>query len=255
MPGMDANPVVLFLLGLLGGFTAGLLGIGGGVILVPLLAYVGGLSFHMATAVSLVQVFFAAVSGVSRHFRLGNVSLRTAIIMGLGSSFAATIASATAPSIPAHWLQIGFLILVTVSGALLMVPKKESTATGVPSASPFALVGLGLVAGTMAGLLGAGGGFIMVPMMIYALGFRTKLAIGTSLATVLIGSFSGVAVKFATGQIEVLLAGVVVAGGLIGAQFGAWACNRASPVLLRRILSGILFLVGLRTLLELLGVI
>lgn len=238
----------------MGGFIAGLLGIGGGVILVPLLAYVGGLSFHMATAVSLVQVFFAATSGVARHFRLGNVSLRTAIIMGLGSAFAATIASALAPSIPALWLQIGFLLLVTASGALLMVPKKESDGDGVPQTRVIALVGLGLVAGTMAGLLGAGGGFIMVPMMIYVLGFRTKLAIGTSLATVLIGSFSGVAVKFATGQIDVLMAAVVVAGGLIGAQFGAWACSRMKPVVLRRLLSVILFVVGLRTLLEILGV-
>lgn len=244
---------ILVLIGLVGGFTAGLLGIGGGVIMVPLLAFVGGLTFHAATAVSLVQVFMAAVSGVARHYRQGTVNVRIALLMGAGSVTSSAISSALAPSIPAFWLQTAFLLLVLASAVTLLMPKKEPPAgQPVKVATPTA-VGLGVMAGCIAGTLGAGGGFALVPIMIYVLGMPTKLSIGTSLAVVLLGGLSGVVVKFGTGQIEVATALAVVAGGMVGAQLGALICHRTNPRVLRWSLSALLFVIAARTLAGLLG--
>ncbi|MHB9091293.1 MAG: TSUP family transporter, partial [Chloroflexota bacterium] len=84
---MDTNLIVLLVIGFIGGVASGLLGIGGGIIMVPLLAYVGGLPFHSATTISIAQVFVGAVSGVQSHYRLGTISPKIGLVLGVGSAF------------------------------------------------------------------------------------------------------------------------------------------------------------------------
>ncbi|MHB1005120.1 MAG: sulfite exporter TauE/SafE family protein [Chloroflexota bacterium] len=245
---MDTNLIVLLVIGFIGGVASGLLGIGGGIIMVPLLAYVGGLPFHSATTISIAQVFVGAVSGVQRHYRLGTISPKIGLVLGVGSAFTAAIASIFSPLIPALYLQIAFIVLLLLSGGLLLVPKKEPAPGTQPHAAVIPVLGLGMLAGAVTGTLGAGGGFFMVPLMIYGLGLGTKTAIGTSLAAIVLGSLSGVISKFATGQIDLGLAAVVVTGGAAGAQVGAYFCNRLSPKVLRRMLLGLLVIIAVRTL-------
>ncbi|MHB1417299.1 MAG: TSUP family transporter, partial [Chloroflexota bacterium] len=112
----------MFLIGIMGGFASGLLGIGGGIVMVPLLAYVGGLSFHMATAISVLQVFVAGASGVLRHYRLHSVDLPAALMIGGASAVTAATSSILSPQVPALWLQTGFTLLLLTSMVMLMVP-------------------------------------------------------------------------------------------------------------------------------------
>lgn len=245
--------VTFFLMGLGGGFVAGLLGIGGGIIMVPLLAYVGGLSFHGATAISLVQIMAGAASGVYRHFHLGSVAPRVALVTGLASAATASLTSVLSPSIPAVYLQVVFFLLLTTSAVTLLVPTIEPPPGEVAKPSLPAAIGLGLAAGAVTGTLGAGGGFFMVPVMIYGFRLGTRVAIGTSLAVVLLGSIAGAVTKLVTNQIDPAVALPVVLGGVLGAQVGAAYCHRLAPRTLRGLLFGLLGVIALRTLAGILG--
>jgi uncharacterized membrane protein YfcA len=247
--------VILFGIGAAGGFAAGLLGIGGGIIMVPLLAYVAGLPFHMATSISIVQVFVAALSGVYRHYRLGSVSPRVGLLMGLASAATAAVASAMAPAVPALYLQGAFFILLAASAVLLMLPKREPAPGAAPKPGNLPVVALGLGAGAVTGTLGAGGGFFMVPVMIYGLNLGTRMAIGTSLSAILLGSLSGTLTKIATGQIDMAVAVFVVAGGFLGAQLGAIYSHRLSTKTLRILLFFLLAIIALRTLAGIIGLV
>ncbi len=244
----------LVIIGFIGGFTSGLLGIGGGIVMVPLLAYVAGLSFHMATTISLAQILVGALSGGYRHYRLGNVNLRIGLILGVCSALAAIVASYFSPRVPADSLQVAYLILLVISGGMLLIPKREP-AEGmepVPPVLPVAI--LGATAGLVTGFLGAGGGFFMVPVMIYGLGLRTKTSIGTSLVAIIFGSLAGGFTKLVTGQFDLGIAFLVVLGGAVGAQAGAMAANRLSARLLRLMLLAVLVVIAARVLFGLLGI-
>ena len=244
---MGTNLPALFLIGTAGGFAAGLLGIGGGIVLVPLLAYLGGLPFHTATTVSVVHVLVSSVSGVHRHHRLGSIYGRVALQLGISSAATAALAAALAPAIPSHWLQVAFFALLVVSAVVLALPKRRSPADLVvePSAAP--TVAIGMAAGSVTGLLGAGGGFFMLPLMIYVLRMRTKVAIGTSLAAIVLGSLSGALSKLVTGQIDYWLTATVILGGALGAQLGALTSARLPAVALRRLLFALLVVIAART--------
>ncbi len=245
---MDTSLLVLFVIGLVGGFAAGLLGLGGGIVIVPLLAYVGGLSFHTATSISIVQVFASAVSGVQRHYRLGTVNLRVAAVLGGASALTAAAAAAWSPLLPSLWLQVAFFMLLVGSAAILALPRAGPAGQGEGHPRLLPALALGVTAGLTTGLLGAGGGFIMVPLLIRGLGLRTKTAIGTSLAAILVGSLVGVLAKVATAQIDYGLTAVVVLGGTLGAQAGAITSHRLASVTLRRLLFALLLIIALRTL-------
>jgi uncharacterized membrane protein YfcA len=244
---METNLPALFLIGTAGGFAAGLLGIGGGIVLVPLLAYVGGLSFHAATTVSVVHVLVSSVSGVQRHHRLGSINIRVALLLGVSSAATAALAAALAPTIPSLWLQIAFFVLLVASAIVLALPKRRSLANHGVEPESLPTVAIGMAAGAVTGLLGAGGGFFMVPLLIYVLRLRTKVAIGTSLAAIVLGSLSGALSKLVTGQIDYGLTAAVIVGGALGAQLGALTSARLPAVVLRRLLFALLIVIAVRT--------
>jgi uncharacterized membrane protein YfcA len=118
--------------------------------------------------------------------------------------------------------------------------------------SPVAPVAIGFVAGIMTVLLGIGGGFILVPAMIYLLGMPARVVIGTSLAMVLAVSAGTTLVHAVTTRsVDIVLAGLLLVGGVIGAQYGALLTLRVKPDVLRLALAVIILLVGLRMLLGL----
>jgi len=118
--------------------------------------------------------------------------------------------------------------------------------------SPVAPLAIGFGAGVMTVLLGIGGGFIIVPAMIYLLGMPARVVIGTSLAMVLAVSAATTMVHaLTTRSVDIVLAGLLLVGGVIGAQYGALLALRIKPDLLRLALAVIILLVGLRMLLGL----
>lgn len=235
-------------------FVSGLLGIGGAILLTPALLYappafgVGALGMRTVAAITIVQVFFASLSGVLAHRRHGAVSRALVLWMGGAiavSSLAGALLSGYASNI---LLEAVFAGLALVAAALMLIPRPNEDNVS-PEAIRFSRGLAALVAmavGLLAGLVGAGGAFILVPLEIYLLGIPTRIAIGSTLGIVLLSGLGGAAGKIATGQVPLLPAAALVVGALPGAQAGAWVGQRVRVGHLRLLLSALIALVGAR---------
>lgn len=221
---------VLMLLGLVGGFFSGLLGLGGSIVMVPLLLFVPpflgfpALDMKQVAAISIVQVFFASLAAVLVHRKNNAVSKPLVLTMGTASA-AATLAGAWLSVYTSAELLLRLFAGISTLAALLMFVPRRETSTDLPAdAIPFnrpLAVAIALGVGVIGGLIGAPGAFIYVPLLIYLLGIPTRVTVGSTLAIVLLGSLSGVIGKVATGQVPPLLAAGLVLGAIPGANIGS----------------------------------
>jgi hypothetical protein len=245
--------LVLFVLGLVGSFVSGLVGVGGAIVMIPLLLYappllgVGRLDVKTVAAVTMVQVLAAAVSGVIAHGRHHAVNRRLAWVGGVSMAFGSLIGAVLSKYVPGRWLLVVFGLMVALAFALMFLP--ESGAEVMTSAEAYSR---GLVAtvaggvGVAAGLVGAGGAFLLVPLLLVVVGVPIRVSIGSSLAITAVAATAGVAGKLATHQIPLWPALLVALGAVPGAQLGAMASRRLSGVALKRILFIVILLTGVR---------
>lgn len=254
--------VALLVLGAIGGFSAGLLGFGGGVLMFPLLYYVPSLlglePINAKTVAAIVasQVFFSTLTGGIAHFRGGRVHRRVVMIAGSLSAV-----SALAGSVISKWVSEDFLLLlfgvVTIIVVLIMLlpapqAAEEQSAVENVSVHRLSLALISLLAGLVIGFLGAGN-FILVPVLIYLLRVPTRIAIGSSLLIALMNTTSGFLGKLITGQVPFLLATLVVAGAMLGAVAGERVHRRLSSGRLRQIYAAMVVLIAVRVWLTILG--
>jgi uncharacterized membrane protein YfcA len=247
--------ITLGVLGMGGALVSGLLGVGGAIVMIPLLLYVppligaGVLDMREVAGITMVQVFAAAVSGVVAHRRHRAVNERLAWIGGI-SMGAGTLAGALASSIvPSSGLLVVFALMATAAAGMLFLPLETvgqpifgekvefSTSRAIAVAAG---VGLG------AGLVGAGGAFLLVPMLLYVVGIPIRVTIGSSLAITALAAISGVAGKLATGQVPLAPALAVIVGALPGAQIGSYLSARVSGRVLRAALAVVVIVSALR---------
>ena len=282
--GQSVNAVFIVLLGFGVGLLSGMFGIGGGFLTTPLLIFYG-IPPAVAVASSTTQITGASVSGAMVHMRRGGVDLKMAGVMIVGGLFGSIagafvfrmlLASGQVDVVISFlyvvilgW--IGAIMLKDALAALGLIPGKSIEAqpprhnrwvASLPLRwrfyssglyiSPVAPLVIGFVSGVLTVLLGIGGGFILVPAMIYLLGMPARVVIGTSLAMVLAVSAATTMVhSISTRSVDIVLAGLLLVGGVIGAQYGAILTLRIKPDLLRLALALIILLVGLRMLLGL----
>ncbi|MEW6376299.1 MAG: sulfite exporter TauE/SafE family protein [Thermodesulfobacteriota bacterium] len=233
--------VALPLIGLTGGFVSGLLGIGGGVIMLPLLTFIGKVPLKLATGTDLVHVFIVATTGMLSYFRKGMVDLKAGLIIGIAGVAGGFIGSFICISLSSHFLQLLYLFVIGLAIALLFIPLKledENYEKGNFN-KPFG-ISIGFGVGSLAGLLGVGGGFIIIPFMIYFLKIPLRVAIGTSLLIILISSIGTIGAKFGVGHINLFITLLVISGSVIGALIGAHVSRKTNVVFLRLILLSLL---------------
>jgi uncharacterized membrane protein YfcA len=237
--------LTLVVLSFLGAVVSGLVGVGGAIVMIPLLLYVppllgvGRLDVKEVAAITLVQVFVASVSGMVAHGRRRAVRRDLALTGGLamaGGSFTGAILSKYADD---RTLLLVFGIMTLGALALLFAPTETVGqpifAERVEFNRPRATVvcaGVGL----MAGLVGAGGAFLLVPLLMVVVGLPIRVTIGSSLAITALASTAGVAGKLATAQIPFVPTAAVVLGAMPGAHIGALLSRRLSGTTLRRVL-------------------
>jgi uncharacterized protein len=250
-----AFAAVLFVLGAVGAFVSGLIGVGGAIVMIPLLLYVppllgvAALDIKSVAAVTMVQVFVAAVSGMIAHGRHRAVNRRLALVGGAAmaaGSLAGAVASKYAPE---RWLLIVFAAMVTVAFALMLLPEPVPDVTAPAEVKEYSAPLTALTAGgvgIVAGLVGAGGAFLLVPLLLVVVGVPIRVTIGSSLAITAVAATAGVIGKAVTGQIPVPPALVVAASALPGAQLGAAASRRLSGRALKRALLVVIVLTGIR---------
>jgi uncharacterized protein len=277
--GQSVNALLMILLGFLVGLLSGMFGVGGGFLTTPLLIFYG-IPPTVAVASATTQITGASVSGAMVHMRRGGVDLKMGGVMivgGLAGSFVGAALFRVLQSTGQIDVVIGLLyvlILFWIGGLMLIdglrslgyipVPETEKPrprhnrwvaslpyrwrfhASGL-YISPIAPLALGFLAGTLTVFLGIGGGFILVPAMIYLLGMPARIVIGTSLVMILAVSAATTMVHaLTTRAVDIVLAALLLAGGVIGAQYGAILTTRLKPDYLRLALAVIILLVGLR---------
>lgn len=281
--GMSVNALLIVALGGLVGLLSGMFGVGGGFLTTPLLIFYG-IPPTVAVASATTQITGSSVSGVYAHMRRGGVDLKMGLVMivgGMVGSFAGAGLFRILQNSGQIDLVIGFLYVILLGGIGGLMLKDALVALGwvqVSEAkerprhnrwigslplrwrfyasglylSPLAPLALGFAAGAMTVLLGIGGGFILVPAMIYLLGMAPRVVVGTSLIMILAVSAVTTMVHAMTTQaVDIVLAALLLVGGVVGAQYGAILATRLKPDLLRMALAVIILLVALRMLLGL----
>ena len=276
--GQSVNALLIVALGGLVGLLSGMFGVGGGFLTTPLLIFYG-IPPTVAVASATTQITGSSVSGVYAHMRRGGVDMKMGLVMIAGGAVGSLVGAALFRLLQSTGqidLVIGFLYVILLGGIGGLMLKDALVALGWVKVaepverprhnrwvamlplrwrfyasglyiSPIAPVALGFVAGIMTVLLGIGGGFILVPAMIYVLGMAARVVVGTSLVMILAVSAVTTLVHAMTTQaVDIVLAALLLAGGVIGAQYGAFLTTRLKPDLLRLALAGIILLVALR---------
>jgi uncharacterized membrane protein YfcA len=250
-----AFALTLFGLGLIGAFVAGLLGVGGAIVMIPLLLYappllgVGALDVRAVAGITMVQVLVAALSGVIAHRRVRAVSTELAWVGGLSMAAGSLTGALASKVVPERALLALFGVMTLAALALMFVRAQEA---GQPifadkitfSRRRAAAVSLGV--GLAAGLVGAGGAFLLVPLLLVVVGIPIRVTIGSSLAITAMSAVTGVLGKLVTGQIVWGAAIAVAVGAAPGAQLGAFVSRRLSGVRLRQALFAVVLMSTIR---------
>lgn len=248
-----------FVIGILSGF----MGIGGGILMAPALLYlpplleVGQLDMKTVSGLTIAQALVACLSGVLRHGKYRFVNRR--LVRWMGGSI---LVSALAGSVASRWmanevLMVIFAGLALVASVLMLLPKVEGGEVTDADSYLFnrplaAAIAIGV--GFLGGLVGQGGSFILIPLMLYVLRLPTRVVIGSSLGIVFFSSAAGFAGKLATGQMPLLLAAAVAAGAIPGAQIGSVLSRRTNPGRLRLALAVVVVLAAVKMGIDVLSV-
>jgi uncharacterized membrane protein YfcA len=235
---------VLPFIGLTGGFIAGLLGLGGGVVMLPLLIFVGGIPLKLATGTDLVHVLIVSGTGMLSHYRGGMVDFKAGFVLGAAGIAGGFAGSFLSVHLSTRSLQLIYLFVVSLGIILLFIPQKlEQEDYRKGDFNKAAGIATGLGVGSLAGLLGVGGGFIIIPLMTYVLKIPLRVAIGTSLLIILITSLGTLGAKFGVGHVNLFVTVIVLSGSVVGALVGPYFSLRSPVKLLRLILLSMLMLI------------
>lgn len=230
----------LALIGVLGGFFSGLFGVGGGIILVPLLILVLGYGQKLASGTSLAVIVPTAIAGTVSYAATGSVDWVAGACLGagaIGGSLVGTWLLHRLHVVLLRWLFIVFLIVVAVQ-MVFTVPERDLGLEMTPTLA-LLLVGVGFIVGVLSGLLGVGGGVIVVPVLILVFGVSDLIAKGTSLLMMIPTALTGTIANYRRGNVD-LRAAVVVGLLAVIASVGGSLVATVIPPLLGSILFAIL---------------
>lgn len=277
---MTVRGEVILLLGTFVGLLSGLFGVGGGFLTTPFLIFVG-VPPAIAVGTQANQLVASSMSGFLGHFKKGNVDVKMAGVMLVGSFFG-TIAGVLIFRLLQYVGQIDLAIpvlyvlilgsmgsMMLYESASFILKKKASKHSDKPElykhpvfqSLPYkmrfprsriyvsALIpgAMGFFGGILVSVLGIGGGFIMVPAMIYILGMPTMLVAGTSLFQIMLSSiFTTILQAVTNNTVDIVLAFLLIVGGVIGAQVGVKAARYIKGAYARIILASILLIIAFR---------
>jgi len=235
--------------GVVVGFSLGMVGGGGSILAVPLLVYLVGVPVpHLAIGTSAVAVAANAAASLIAHARAGNVRWPCASVFA-GTGVLGALAGAWAGKMVDGQVLLAAFAGMMIVVALLMLRRREPAEelrVRLNRGNAPALVGTGLGVGMLSGFFGIGGGFLIVPGLILATGMPMLQAVGTSLVAVTAFGLTTAGSYAAAGLVDWTLAGVFVAGGVLGSLLGTQAGRRLSRRrgLLTRVFAGLILVVA-----------
>lgn len=214
------------------GLSLGFLGGGGSILTVPLLVYWFGLEPKQAIAASLLVVGAASLSGALQYWRAGNVELRTALLFGLAGMCGSYLGGRAGALIDGRLLLLLFASMMVLT-ATAMWRGRRVASPGEAHRSPIRLAAQGLAVGLFTGLVGAGGGFLIVPALVLWAELSVPKAVGTSLAVIVMNSTAGFAGYASHARIDPGLISAVVISAVAGSLLGARLARRVDPARVR----------------------
>ena len=249
------------------GFLAGLFGVGGGILIVPILIFSyehSGVSpsvlTHIAFGTSLFVVIFASLTSAYQHGKQGNIDWRSVFVIGFSSALTALATTRLAAVLSGKYLQAAFaLIVLTAAIRMLIEGEVQAQKKLELSSRPHMgrLIGIGLATGVVSGLVGIGGGVFIIPMMYYFLNMPLRSAIGTSSATVVITALFSMAgyilggmgcaglPEWSFGFVDLQRGIALAIGSLFLARFGAYISYKIHPYHLRRLFALFIILISI----------
>jgi hypothetical protein len=236
------------------GLFSGILGVGGGIVMVPLMVGVLHFDQHRAHATSLAAIVLIAVSGALRFAFAGEVVWAVGLALGVGGIVGSTVGAHLMNRLSPTALRFIFGVIMIVAG-LRMVFGGDPSLGESPDALIGAVigVGIGLVAGLASGIAGIGGGVIMVPAMVFLLGLAQHAAEGTSLLAILFTAVAGTRVNLANQRVDMRHATIIGLGGIVFAQVGASLALSLSGEVLTKVFGVFVTLAGVRMILKAYG--
>jgi len=264
--------VLLFFVGTVTGTLSGLLGIGGGLLMVPILTLFG-LPLVQATATSLIGVLLSALSGSVQNLRTRSLNWRISGLLALFGVFTAQVGAWLGDRLPDAWLALAFAALLLFTIYLMnlrrQLQQREASSLNHPTVAPGSpvpvpvpaptlslqlpsIAGIGLLAGGLSGLFGVGGGVVMVPLQTLFLNETIKSAVRTSLGAIVPIAISGLAQHAWNGNVLWIPGLCLGLGGIFGAQAGTRLLPKLSDGTVNQLFR--LFLIALAVYMAIRGV-
>jgi len=277
---MSANIFIFLGMGAAVGFLSGMFGVGGGFLMTPLLIF-SGIPAAVAVGTEAAQIVASSVSGAIAQYRRKNVDFKMGIVLLTGGIIGSMIGVQVVKILRQIgqfelFVSLSYVTFLGIIGTLMMIealntirktrggkqisarrPGQHSWIHGLPfkmrfhrsklyiSAIPPLLIGA--FVGFLSAIMGVGGGFVMVPAMIYLLRVPTNVVVGTSLFQIVFVTAATTIMHATQNQtVDIVLAMLLMVGGVIGAQFGAVAGEKLKGEQLRALLAGLVLLVCLR---------
>ncbi len=291
--GVTINPLLLAGIGFTVGILGGFFGVGGGFIGGPLM-YWAGVPMNFVVGTDLAHMTGKSIIATRRHRAMGHVDIKVGLVMALGSIGGVEIGARVIEMLKAAGsvdLVVGviYIVLLLIVGAFtaweslkaLRITRTSSVGaheavgfeglarrvysidlppmislptSGIESISVWIVLGVGLFTGVLSGLLGVGGGFVRMPLLVYVLGIPTHVAVGTDLFEIVISAGFGTLTHAFKGNVDISMALMMQIGAAFGAQLGATATRFFSGPRIRLLFSGLSLIGAVMMLIKLLGV-
>ncbi|RIW34729.1 sulfite exporter TauE/SafE family protein [Bacillus salacetis] len=237
--------VVIFLIGFIGSYISGMLGIGGSIIKYPMLLYIPPLfglaafSAHEVSGISAVQVFFATIGGVWAYRKGGYLNKALIVYMGGAILIGSFVGGYGSKMMSEGGINLVYGILALIAAVMMFIPKKgiDDIPLDQVTFNKWLAASLALIVGVGAGIVGAAGAFLLVPIMLVVLKIPTRMTIASSLAITFISSIGATVGKITTGQVDFVPALIMVVASLIASPLGAMAGKKVNTKILQYILA------------------
>ena len=246
--------ITIFIIGLIGAFISGLLGIGGSVINYPMLLYIiplvglTALTSHEISGIIAVQVVASTMGGTIAYRKSEYLNKTVISYMGLSILMGSLIGGYVSSYFNEGVVNLVFASLATIAAIMMVLPKKEESTLEFDENdfNKKLSVIISFIIGVFSGIVGAGGAFILVPFMLVVLKLPLKMTIANSLAITFISALGTAGTKLITGQVLFIPALIMIVASLIAAPIGAKIGKRTNPKILKPILAVIIFMTSIK---------
>lgn len=259
---MDISFILtLFFIGFIGSFISGMLGIGGAIINYPILLYIPAIlgftafTAHEVSGIVAIQVFFATLGGVWYYRKSEYLNKSLVLYMGISILIGSFIGGFASRLISESQINVIYAILATLAAIMMFIPKKgiDHIPLHEVKYNRWIAVMACFTVGAISGIVGAGGAFILVPIMLVVLKIPTRMTIASSLAITFISSIGSITGKVVTDQIVWIPAVIMVIASLIASPLGAKVGQRMNTKLLQLILALLIVATSVKIWINILG--